>query len=325
MREPVTSARLHDLSLDKGGYFGQSGRVLSLRSAQVRAACIGVVLAALALNACGDDGKSGTVVQSSDLECDGERSGTFNPDFDPASLGDATSDIAIDAVVQPFAERHSGQVVVLRSDTKAVEVDGKRVLVVVARPAPAGGFWADSVYYCEPFMDEARSAPTTPGTASVSDPGVVPSFQIASIGEDVDVQEASSAALVALADDRLVDLLRTNPYEVESVQAASSSLGLVVSVRFDAPLGSQALYPLEACAIETNGAPITGLRWLVQGNRIAAVSPVWGDDTACGYRAAAIPASALPGSRVEIVTVSGGKIAVRAVNGSAEPLAQIPK
>ncbi len=138
---------------------GQSARVLSLRSTGVRAACIGVVLAALAVSACGDDG---AVVRSPDLECGGERSGTFNPDFDPASPGDATADIAIEAVTQPFAARHSGQVVVLRSDTKAVEVDGKRVLVVVARPAPAGGFWADSVFYCEPFFE---TGPVTPQTA----------------------------------------------------------------------------------------------------------------------------------------------------------------
>ena len=120
-------------------------------------------------------------------------------------------------------------------------------------------------------------------SASVSEPGLVSSPEIASIGDGVDAREASSAAVVALADDRLVDLLRTNPYEVESVQAAGASAGLVVSVRFDAPLGSQAAYPLDECAIETNGAPITGLRWLVQGNRIAAVSPIWGDDIACGY------------------------------------------
>jgi hypothetical protein len=138
---------------------------LSLRPARARAACIGVVLAALAVSACGDDGDSGAVVQSPDLECGEERSGTFNPDFDPASPGDPTSDIAIDAVTQPFAARHGGQVVVLRSDTKAVTVDGKRVLVVVARPAPAGGFWADSVFYCEPFMDETSSGPDTPKTA----------------------------------------------------------------------------------------------------------------------------------------------------------------
>jgi hypothetical protein len=138
---------------------------LSLRPARARAACIGVVLAALAVSACGDDGDSGAVVQSPDLECGGERSGTFNPDFDPASPGDPTSDIAIDAVTQPFAARHGGQVVVLRSDTKAVTVDGKRVLVVVARPAPAGGFWADSVFYCESFMDETSSGADTPKTA----------------------------------------------------------------------------------------------------------------------------------------------------------------
>lgn len=107
-------------------HIGHSARVLSLRSKTVRAACAGVVLAALAVSACGDDGDSGAVVQSPDLECGGERSGTFNPDFDPASPGEATSDIATEAVVQPFAASHNGQVVVLRSDTKAVEVDGKR-------------------------------------------------------------------------------------------------------------------------------------------------------------------------------------------------------
>ena len=96
-------------------------------------------------------------------------------------------------------------------------------------------------------------------------------------------KEASSAAAVALLDDRLAGLLQSNPHRVESVQAASASVGLVVSVRFDSPLGSQTPYPLEACAIETYGAPITGLRWLVQGNRIAAVSPIRGADTACGY------------------------------------------
>lgn len=252
--------------------------MLSLRSARVRAACIGVVLTAVAVSACGNDDASGAVVQSPDLECDGERSGTLNPDFDPASPGDATSDIAIDAVTQPFAERHSGQVVALRSDTKAVEVDGKRVLVVVAQPAPAGGFWADSVYYCEPFMEEF-SGPATPDTV----PRVAPAPEIASIGEGVDAQDASSAAAVALGDDRLAELLRTNSHTVESVRAADSSAGLVVSVRFDAPLGTEAPYPLDACAIETNGAPITGLRWLVQGNDIAAVSPIWADDIACGY------------------------------------------
>ena len=74
-------------------------------------------------------------------------------------------------------------------------------------------------------------------SATLSDPRVVSSSEIASIGEGVDSQEASSAAAVALADDRLTDLLRANPHEVESVRAACSSAGLAVSVRFDAPLG----------------------------------------------------------------------------------------
>ena len=109
-----------------------------------------------------------------------------------------------------------------------------------------------------------RTWAATPDTV----PRVAPALEIASIGEGVDAQEASSAAAAALGDDRLAELLRTNSHRVESVRAADSSVGLVVSVRFDAPLGTEAPYPLEACAIETNGAPITGLRWLVQGNDI---------------------------------------------------------
>ena len=133
--------------------------------------------------------------------------------------------------------------------------------------------------------DEASREGCGVGATCATSPAYKPAESTlpASLVDGVNAQEASSAAAVALLDDRFADLLQTNPYRVESVQAASSSAGLVVSVRFDSPLGSETLYPLEACGIETNGSPITGLRWLVQGNRIAAVSPIWGADTACGY------------------------------------------
>jgi hypothetical protein len=57
----------------------------------------------------------------------------------------------------------------------------------------------------------------------------------------------------------------------------SDQQGLVVTVEFEQPLGGAA-YPLDVCAIDTEAEPITGVVWLVQGNRVAAVSPRWGDD-----------------------------------------------
>lgn len=122
-------------------------------------------------------------------------------------------------------------------------------------------------------------------TSSTSVSDVVDSAQaIDSIGDVVEGPEASSAASLALADDRLADLLRGNDHAVESVRTGNQSGGgLVVSVRFEVPLDDGAVYPLDTCSIDTGGAPITGVRWLVQGDSIAAVSPIWGTDIACGY------------------------------------------
>ena len=41
---------------------------------------------------------------------------------------------------------------------------------------------------------------------------------------------------------------------------------------------------LDMCAIDAGGEPITGVVWLIDDEEeIAAVSPRWGDDLACGY------------------------------------------
>ena len=59
--------------------------------------------------------------------------------------------------------------------------------------------------------------------------------------------------------------------------------GLVVTVEFEQPLDDEPAYPLDVRAIDTDGQPITGVVWLIQGEQVAAVSPRWGDDIACGY------------------------------------------
>lgn len=99
---------------------------------------------------------------------------------------------------------------------------------------------------------------------------------------DVDPQDAAAAVDATRADGRLDDLLADNAHLVETVGPATSSAGLVVTYGFDEPVDGSA-YPLDACAVDTGGEPITGIVWLVQDDEVAAVSPRWGDDLACGY------------------------------------------
>ncbi len=122
-----------------------------------------VVVGLLAIAGCGDDEPT-PVAASPDLECDGARSGTFEPDLDPDVPGAATIDAAIDPVLEGFSNNFDGEVVVLGSHEKAMRVDGRIVFAVTAREAPAGGYWADHVVYCQPFMIE-RSAGDVPNTA----------------------------------------------------------------------------------------------------------------------------------------------------------------
>lgn len=104
-------------------------------------------------------------------------------------------------------------------------------------------------------------------------------------GIDLSDEEIRSAVAVALADDRLAPLLDVQPHEVEEVRrAAAQDTGVVVIVGFAGPV-ADAEYPLDVCAIDRGDPPaaITGVVWLVVDDEVAAVSPRWGQDLACGY------------------------------------------
>jgi hypothetical protein len=111
-----------------------------------------------------------------------------------------------------------------------------------------------------------------PGTADIVVEGV-----------DLSETEVGRVVATALADDRLGDLLTAHPYRVESVRSPAAGSGLVVTLGFDDPLADDAAWPLDVCAIDTGGLPITGVVWLVEDGSVRAVSPRWGDDLACGY------------------------------------------
>jgi hypothetical protein len=125
---------------------------------------------------------------------------------------------------------------------------------------------------CSPPETVAREASDMPLTAR-------------SVPEGVDPDAARQAVDVALRDERIERLLASHAHHVAEVAEpmASDQQGLVVTVEFEQPLGDDVAYPLDVCAIDTEGEPITGVVWLVQGNRVVAVSPRWGDDIACGY------------------------------------------
>lgn len=123
------------------------------------AAVVGCALSLVAVG-CSD----APVSASPDLECGGEASGTFEADLDPSSPGAATPEAALDQQLRAFIElQGSGEIVDVRDGVGAVVVDGHRVLVLEAHPAPAGGFWADTVHYCEPYF-AAIQGPDIPAT-----------------------------------------------------------------------------------------------------------------------------------------------------------------
>lgn len=106
-----------------------------------------------------------------------------------------------------------------------------------------------------------------------------------SLAEGIDSEAAQQAVDVALRDERFVELLASRAHHVADVEepTMSGQQGLVVTVEFEEPLGDDLAYPLDMCTIDTEGEPITGVVWLVNGDLVAAVSPRWGDDVACGY------------------------------------------
>jgi hypothetical protein len=158
-----------------------------------------VAAVSLACAGCGNDESTAGIVYP-DLECDGARNGAFEPDLDPEVPGAPTIDRAIDPVLDGFSHQFDGEVVVLRPDKKAMRVNGRIVFAVVAREAPAGGYWADHVEYCQPFMIES-SAGEAPATApSVAETMVscepVPRFRLGNI----EYENRRFDELVAAAD-----------------------------------------------------------------------------------------------------------------------------
>lgn len=137
---------------------------------------------------------------SPDLDCDGARIGRFEPDLDPETPGAPTADAAIDDVLVGWAAKFDAEVVALRPGVKAMVVDGRNVVVVFARAAPAGGYWADSTDYCLPFMIEGDLA--VPATVpDVTEQEVracepVPRFRVG----DIEYENRQFDDVVALSD-----------------------------------------------------------------------------------------------------------------------------
>jgi hypothetical protein len=111
----------------------------------------------------------------------------------------------------------------------------------------------------------------------------VEDLTIDSVEPGVAESDARVAVRIAIDDSRLQELLEANPYRVTEVRPpGEAQSGLVVTIVFEEPLGDGS-YPLDMCAIDNGGQPITGVVWLIDQDEISAVSPRWGGDIACGY------------------------------------------
>lgn len=107
---------------------------------------------------------------------------------------------------------------------------------------------------------------------------------IDAIETGIEEEDARAAVDAALNDSRLTGLLDAHAFTVAEVRTPTQANGgLVVQVEFDEPLDDDAQYPLDVCAIDTGGEPVTGVVWLIDEGVVSAVSPQWGEDTSCGY------------------------------------------
>ena len=152
---------------------------------------VGLLLVAIVTAGCGDDEAVVEGVVSPDLDCNGARIGTFEPDLDPDVPGATTANAALDDVLVGWAAKFDGEVITLRPEVKAMVVDGRNVAVVFAREAPAGGYWADSTDYCLPFMVEYTSgyvpltAPLETSVSTITSCEPVPRFRLGNVEYEV--------------------------------------------------------------------------------------------------------------------------------------------
>lgn len=138
---------------------------VAVRAARVVIRSVSVVwLLAVVGVACSDGDPP---LASPDLQCDGEASGTIEADLDPSAAGAATADGALDEQLRSIVEHLTrGEIVDVREGVKAVVIDDRRVVVAEAGPAPAGGFQADTMYSCQPYLGLIGRPGATPATAA---------------------------------------------------------------------------------------------------------------------------------------------------------------
>jgi hypothetical protein len=104
---------------------------------------------------------------------------------------------------------------------------------------------------------------------------------VPSISATRDITEV--ALKIAIGDERLENLLRDHPFEVEDVRVVSGSQ-VHVFIRFEEP-APPSEWPLDACDISQRSQPMTGVHWRVDlgAEWLPAVSPRWGEVSCIAY------------------------------------------
>lgn len=99
-------------------------------------------------------------------------------------------------------------------------------------------------------------------------------------GADLTDEQVIAAVKTAVADSRIQSVLK-HRYRVVQVRLSNNDADdVMITVEFEQPLG-ESEWPIDVCAIDTQGQPITGAVWIVREGQITAVSPQWGDGISC--------------------------------------------
>ena len=103
-----------------------------------------------AVSTCGPP-KTGPAPIDGQLDCANDAGWGQTGSIDPTVPGLPTADEAVLAIIEPFADRHGGELVVIGEGVTSLVVDGREQVVVTAVEVDAGGWVVTSVSGCQGF------------------------------------------------------------------------------------------------------------------------------------------------------------------------------
>jgi hypothetical protein len=99
---------------------------------------------------CGEP-ETGPAPIDGELDCADETSWVIQGGFDPSVPGLPTAEEALRSILEPYAERHGGDIVLVEATIGSLVVEQREQVVARASEVPAGGWSVDTVVGCTGF------------------------------------------------------------------------------------------------------------------------------------------------------------------------------